>query len=81
MKYLHNICAIFTQYFYNIWVKFSRSQPSAQICACFYEVRKYRAKITFQWTKARSEPQNDSQLILNIPRFEPNDSYSYKEKS
>ena len=33
IKKNNNIYAIW-QYFYNIWVKLSPSQPSAQICAC-----------------------------------------------
>ena len=35
VQYLLSSCTIFEQYSYNIWVKFSPSQPFAQICACF----------------------------------------------
>ena len=50
----------------------------------FDQVRKQNVKLVFQCTMARSQPQYDSQIILNIPRFEPHDSYkkySYKKKS
>ena len=49
----------------------------------FDQVRKQNVKLVFQCTMARSQPQYDSQIILNIPRFEPHDSYkkySYKKK-